>query len=153
METELIKQIATKIMHDLGAGYSESIYKNAMHRKLAVIDCTCIMEKNIPVLYDGEVIGVCRADIVTACHVIEIKAVRKMPIGVEKQVCKYVKHLVDLDGKKARYGLVINFNQESEKIETIEPHILLKPPVEASEEEEGGDITTTIKRRKFTPVE
>ena len=117
-KTNCIVQIATKIMEDLGAGYSESIYKNAMHRKIARIDCTCITEKNIPVLYGGDVIGVCRADIVTESHVIEVKAVRKMPTGVEKQVSKYVKHLIELDGK-FRKGLVVNFNQESETIETI----------------------------------
>jgi GxxExxY protein len=168
--TNRIVQIAAKIMEDLGAGYSESIYKNAMHRQIARIDCTCITEKNIPVLYRGDLIGVCRADIVTESHVIEVKAVRKMPTNVEKQVSKYVKHLIELDGK-IRKGLVINFNQESETIETIiEPdefqkntdknddnnNISLPIIIIAKEEEEEEDHHhhhhPTAKRRKITPV-
>jgi GxxExxY protein len=161
METASILQIAAKIMHDLGAGYSESIYQNALHRKLARTDCTCVMEKNIPVVYEGDVLGTCRADIVTESHVIEVKAVRKMPSGVEKQVCKYVRHLMDLDGK-ARKGLVINFNQDTEQIETLEstpnnnnnttmrsaelPHGNTQKAGKEEEEEEPK------RRRKITPV-
>jgi GxxExxY protein len=95
METASILQIAAKIMHDLGAGYSESIYQNALYRNMARTDCTCVMEKSIPVVYEGDVLGTCRADIVTESLVIEVKAVRKMPSGVEKQVCKYVRHRME----------------------------------------------------------
>ena len=133
-----IIQIADRIMGDLGAGYSESIYQNAIHRKLIKLDETCIMEKVIPVIYEGDTLGICRADIVTQTHVIEVKAARRMPSGAGKQVCKYVKHLAEADGV-LRVGLVINFNQESEKIETIE-FDTNPPPAE-------------FKRRKFTPVD
>ncbi len=143
METDAILRIASKIMDDLGAGYTESIYQNALHRKLARIDSTCIMEKTIPVVYEGDTLGVCRADIVTEGHVIEIKAVRKMPPGAGKQVCKYTRHLMELDGK-ARKGVVINFNQEDEKIETLE----FSAPSTAQ-----NFITDTPKRRKITPVD
>ncbi len=183
METTTILQIASKIMHDLGAGYSESIYQNALHRKLARIDCTCVMEKIIPVVYEGDTLGTCRADIVMESHVIEIKAVRRMPPGggAEKQVCKYVRHLFDLDGK-ARKGLVINFNQETEKIETLEPVVTITtlmnakmPPqhVEGDDDTDntelsikhyydnnrsrsgeggGGEGESLSKRRKITPM-
>ena len=142
MDTATILQTATQIMADLGAGYSESIYQNAMHRKLARVDGTCIMEKNIPVVYEGDTLGVCRADIVTDTHVIEIKCARRMPTGVEKQVCKYTKHLLELDGR-ARIGVAINFNQESEEIETL---VLPAPPISRSSD-------CTPKRRKITPVD
>jgi GxxExxY protein len=142
MDTAAILQIASKIMADLGAGYSESIYQNAMHRKLAREDGTCIMEKKIPVVYEGDTLGVCRADIVTDTHVIEIKCARRMPTGVEKQVCKYTKHLLELDGK-ARAGVVINFNQETEEIETL----VFPAPLPST------SVECTQKRRKFTPVD
>ncbi len=93
MDTATITDLADRIMADLGAGYSESIYQNALHRKLARIDPQCIMEKTIPVVYDGDTLGVCRADIVTETHVIEIKAVRRMPPGAGNQVSKYLRHL------------------------------------------------------------
>ena len=119
MDTATIVQLADKIMADLGAGYSESIYQNALHRKLTKLDETCTMEKTIPVVYEGDTLGTCRADLVMLTHVIEVKAVRKMPYGAGKQVCKYVKHLAEMD-KVVRIGLVINFNQESEQIESME---------------------------------
>ena len=144
METEHILQIATKIMKDLGAGYSETIYQNAMHRKLARLDGTCVMEKIIPVVYDGDTLGVCRADIVLEGHVIEVKAVRKMPSGAEKQVGKYVRHLLDLDGKP-RKGIVINFNQDTEEIESLESKLHEAPG-------NHEDQDTTPKRRKITPM-
>lgn len=118
MEADTVVQTAAKIMQDLGAGYSESIYQNALYRKLVVLDSTCVMEKTIPVVYDGHTLGVCWADIVTDAYVIEVKAVRRMPAGVEQQVGKYVRHLAELDGK-ARTGMVINFNQSTDAIESI----------------------------------
>ncbi len=138
MDTASIFQIADKIMQDLGAGYSESIYQNALHRKLARIDSTCIMEKSIPVVYEGDQLGVCRTDIVMDSHVIEIKAVRKMPYGACKQVGKYTRHLLELDGK-IRSGLVINFNQDTEQIDTMEFLNQTTPE-------------SLFKRRKITPV-
>jgi hypothetical protein len=65
-----------------------------------------------------------------------------MPAGVEKQVCKYVKHLMDQDGKM-RKGVVINFNQETEEIETSEhtPEITTHTPDQLP------------KRRKVTPMD
>jgi GxxExxY protein len=142
MDNTHILQVAEKIMADLGPGYTESIYQNAIHRKLARIDGTCIMEKAIPVVYDGDTLGVCRADIVLDSHVIEVKAARKMPSGVDKQVCKYVRHLFDLDGK-SRTGVVINFNQETGLTETM-----IFP---APEKEEAPPPSP--KRRKCTPVD
>jgi GxxExxY protein len=141
METTHILEIGSKIMDDLGAGYSESIYQNALHRKLARIDNTCIIEKIIPVVYEGDTLGVCRADLVMDSHVIEIKAARKMPPGVEKQVCKYARHLLELDGK-ARIGVVINFNQDTETTENL---VFPAPPVPL--------VGSLPKRRKFTPME
>jgi GxxExxY protein len=137
MDTATITQLADRIMADLGAGYSESIYQNALHRKLIRIDATCVMEKSIPVVYDGDTLGVCRADIVTETHVIEIKAVRRMPSGAGNQVNKYTRHLAEADGRP-RTGLVINFNQEFERTEIIEYPV--------------AEEACEPKRRKCTPV-
>lgn len=157
MQTEHIFELASKIMGDLGAGYSESIYQNALHRKLARIDDSCVMEKIIPVVYEGNTLGVCRADIVLSSHVIEIKAVRRMPPGAEKQVGKYVRHLMELDGK-IRQGLVINFNQETETIETLQPQPLQNTdssnaPNDSIRLDESCNDQAAFKRRKITPMQ
>jgi GxxExxY protein len=142
MNSAAIIQIAEKIMEDLGAGYSESIYQNALHRKLLRVDDSSCMEKIIPVVYDGDTLGICRADIVTVSHVVEVKAVKKMPSGACKQVSKYVKHLEEADGLR-RIGLVVNFNQETEKVEAIEYN------ADAATDE---FVANNAKRRKFVPV-
>ena len=114
-----LKDLAHRIMSDLGAGYSERIYHNAFRFKLERLDPSTVSEKLIPVVYDGDVLGTCRADLVTDSFVIEVKAARTMPSGVCDQIRKYLIHLHGMDGIK-RTGLVINFNQRSEVAEMVE---------------------------------
>jgi len=113
-----ITQAAHTIMADLGAGYSEVCYQNALFNSLAKTDPSIQKELTIPVLYDGQLIGTCRADIVTSHHVIEIKATRTMPSQVGHQVRKYMVNLHRQD-QIARDGVIINFNQDSERVEQI----------------------------------
>jgi GxxExxY protein len=112
--TDLIMTLARKIMEDLGAGYSECIYQNALRNKLLELDPECVKEKTIPVFYEGQLLGTCRADLVTSSHIIEVKAVKTMPSSVGHQIGKYLTNLKAEDGV-AREGLVINFNQDSER--------------------------------------
>jgi len=113
-----VKQIATQIMKDLGAGYSEACYQAALHNKLIKIDPSTKKEKTAPVIYEEEVIGTCRADIVTAEHIIEVKAMNTLQPKVIKQICKYMVHFYVQD-QVPRSGIVINFNQDTEQIEFV----------------------------------
>ncbi len=113
-----IQEMASRIMCDLGAGYSEAIYQRALFNKIARIDISAVMEKTVPVLYENELIGTCRADIVTSNYVVEIKAVRNMSSNVGNQICKYMKILHENDGI-LREGLVVNFNQEFERVDFL----------------------------------
>ena len=139
IDTFDIQEMASRVMRDLGAGYSESIYQRALFNKLVKIDTAAAMEQTIQVVYEDEIIGTCRADIVTSHHVIEIKAVRTMPSNVGNQIRKYMKNLHDKDAVM-REGVVINFNQEIERVDfiTFEPMEPQMPPVD-------------YKRRKITP--
>ena len=138
MQNDFVKEMATKIMADLGAGYSECCYQNALYNKLVKIDETTQKERIIPVNYDGELIGTCRADIVTSQIVIEIKATRIMPNQVSHQIRKYLVNLHQLDNTP-RIGMVINFNQCTEQAE-----FLVFDPIPAAE-------PVVYKRRKVTP--
>ena len=141
IDTFDVKEMASRIIRDMGAGYSETIYQKALFNKLVKIDPTAVMEHTIQVLYDGEVVGTCRADIVTAQHVIEVKAVRSMPWNVGNQIRKYLKNLKERDSV-AREGLVINFNQDHERVDilTFQPPDPAPAPVE-------------YRRRRVTPCE
>jgi GxxExxY protein len=136
-----IKAMADTIMADLGAGYSESIYQNALFHKLVKLDPSTSMERTVPVVYEQEVLGTCRLDIVTMDSIIEIKATRKMPSSVRNQIRKYLMNLKNQDGR-LRFGLVINFNQETERAEFIDVC-----------EEKGILSETGFKRRVPTPCE
>jgi GxxExxY protein len=117
--TDLIMTLARKIMDDLGAGYSECIYQNALRNKLLELDPECVKEKTIHVYYEGQLLGTVRADLVTSSHIIEVKAVKTMPSSVGHQIGKYLKNLKVEDGVE-REGLVINFNQDSERCEFLQ---------------------------------
>ena len=145
MSTADIKAIATQIMRDIGAGYSEDNYQQAHFNKLVKIDPAAVKERTIPIIYDGESIGTCRADIVTTHHVIEIKAMRKMQSGVRNQIRKYLVRLMHMDGI-SRTGLVINFNQDTEEAEFIEYNV-------NAEEHMSTSIATVYTRRKHTPLQ
>ena len=53
MSTADIKAIATQIMRDIGAGYSEDNYQQALFNKLVKIDPAAVKERTIPIIYDG----------------------------------------------------------------------------------------------------
>ena len=134
-----LQEMASRVMRDLGAGYSETIYQKALFNKIVRLDPTAVMEHTIQVIYDGEVVGTCRADIVTAQHVIEIKAVRTMPWNVGNQVRKYLKNLFDKDAIP-REGLVINFNQDVERIDLL-----------TFQAAEPAAVPVEYRRRRVTP--
>ncbi len=118
VDTQDILDMANLIMRDLGARYSEAIYQRALFNKIVRVDHTTKLEQIIQVIYENEVIGTCRADIVTSTHVIEIKATSNMPASVGPQIHKYMKNLQEQDTIR-RQGLAINFNQETERIDFL----------------------------------
>jgi GxxExxY protein len=135
-----ITQLAEKIFTDLGAGYSEHIYQTALFNKLIKLDASALKEKCIPVVYENEVLGTCRADILTDTCVIETKATRTMPSSVANQLRKYLVNL-HLQDNRPRFGVVINFNQDSERAEFI-----VLDPIPAAP-------PAVYKRRKITTAE
>ena len=140
LTVDQITQLSDKIFADLGAGYSEFIYQNALFNKLVKLDPSTLKEKNIPVIYENEILGTCCADILTNACVIETKATRTMPSGVANQLRKYLVNL-HMQDNKPRFGVVVNFNQETEKAEFIVlESIPASPP-------------TVYKRRKITVEE
>lgn len=120
-----LREMAACIMSELGAGYSECIYHNALYNKIVKRDSSALKEVTLPVIYDGMQIGTCRADIVTADYVIEVKALRNMSSinSIAHQIRKYLKHIQEQEQEehsiqaRERRGVLVNFNQESERLE------------------------------------
>ena len=104
---ELIEQVKTsavEIYKELGAGYDESIYEEAMAIEFRNRNIKYDVEKNTEIFYKGVKVGIHRLDfIVEEKLVVELKAqstITKSHIG---QTISYLKTL------KLNKGLLVNF--------------------------------------------
>lgn len=107
---ELIKKVmgcAVNIRRQLGAGYLESVYKNAMLIELKKNGLAFEVEKPICVYYDGLMVGDFKADIVVEnMLILELKAVQTLHVAHEVQLVNY------LTATGVDNGLLINFGSE-----------------------------------------
>ena len=108
---ELIKMImscSANIRRQLGPGYIESVYKNAMLVELKKNGLTYEVEKPIKVYYDGTLVGDFYADIIVENRlIIELKAVNALHMAHEVQLVNY------LTATGIDDGLLINFGSET----------------------------------------
>ena len=101
--TEVI-ECAKRIRRQLGPGFLEKVYKNAMVVELRKLKLNFETEKLIQVLYDGIVVGEYRTDIIVEGKLIlELKATQDLSIANEVQLVNY------LTSTQIDDGLLINF--------------------------------------------
>ena len=104
--TEII-ECAKRIRRQLGPGFLEKVYKNAMVVELRKLKLNFATEKLIPVLYDGIVVGEYRTDIIVEGKLIlELKATQDLSIANEVQLVNY------LTSTQIDDGLLINFGAD-----------------------------------------
>ena len=104
--TEII-ECAKRIRRQLGPGFLEKVYKNAMVVELRKLKLNFETEKLIQVLYDGIVIGEYRTDIIVEGKLIlELKATQDLSIANEVQLVNY------LTSTQIDDGLLINFGSD-----------------------------------------
>lgn len=106
---EFIKQIysiVNTIYNNLGCGYNETIYQNAICAELQALNVPFDKEATIPVLYKGHNIGFVRMDIVVYGQVplvIEMKSIANIRAEERCQISRYLT-LTNKD-----IGILINF--------------------------------------------
>ena len=104
--TEVI-ECAKRIRRQLGQGFLEKVYKNAMVVELRKLNLNFETEKLIQVLYDGIVVGEYRTDIIVEGKLIlELKATQDLSIANEVQLVNY------LTSTQIDDGLLINFGSD-----------------------------------------
>ena len=104
--TEVI-ECAKRIRRQLGPGFLEKVYKNAMVVELRKLKLNFETEKLIQVLYDGIVVGEYRTDIIVEGKLIlELKATQDLSIANEVQLVNY------LTSTQIDDGLLINFGTD-----------------------------------------
>lgn len=88
--TEVI-ECAKRIRRQLGPGFLEKVYKNAMVVELRKLKLNFETEKLIQILYDGIVVGEYRTDIIVEGKLIlELKATQDLSIANEVQLVNYL---------------------------------------------------------------
>ena len=102
--TESIIGAAFRVVNQLGCGFLEKVYENALALELRSARHDVEQQKPIEVWYRGEKVGFYEADLVVdGCVVVELKAVAALDRAHRAQCLNYLKacHL--------ETGLVLNF--------------------------------------------
>ena len=107
--TDIILRSFYEVYNELGDGFLESVYENALYIVLTG-DGLCVeRQKDIGVFFRGKVIGDFKADLIVNEKVIlELKAVRTLNPAHEAQLINYLK------ATNIEVGLLLNFGKKPE---------------------------------------
>ncbi|MDR0830267.1 MAG: GxxExxY protein [Prevotellaceae bacterium] len=104
--TDTIISCFYQVYNDLGYGFLERVYQNALYYALIDEGLQCETEKSIKVYHNGKVVGDYRADLlVDNCVLLELKANEELNLANEKQLINYLK-ATDIE-----VGLLLNFGK------------------------------------------
>jgi len=116
--TGLVLKAFFKVYNQLGYGFLEKVYENALMIELRKLGLKCMQQVNVPVYYETEKVGHYTADIiVNNCVVLELKAAEAIAPEHEAQLVNYLR-ATDLE-----VGLILNFGkkpQHARKVLTAE---------------------------------
>ena len=102
------------VYNELGYGFLEKVYENAMYIELQEQGLFCELQETIKVYYKNNTVGFYCADIVVENKVIiELKAVEKITKIHEVQLVNYLK------ATEIEIGLLLNFGKEPQIIRRI----------------------------------
>ena len=104
--TDVILACFYRVYNDLGYGFLERVYQNALYYALIDEGLQCEAEKSVKVYHNGRVVGDYRADLlVENCVLLELKASEELSPANEKQLINYLK-ATDIE-----VGLLLNFGK------------------------------------------
>ena len=108
-KTELIIKAFYTVYNELGYGFIENVYQNALYKELLRMGIPCVAHPKINVYYRGEAVGYYEADIIAFDSVIlELKAVSHLMKEHEIQLRNYLK------ATNIEVGLLLNFGPKPE---------------------------------------
>jgi len=107
--TEVILKTFYEVYNELGYGFLERVYQNALYIELKSKGLDVIPLKKIKVYYKGNVVGDYYADlIVENIIILELKAVEYIVEQFENQLLNYLR------GTDCEVGLLLNFGKKPE---------------------------------------
>lgn len=105
--TSIILKAFYEVYHELGYGFLENVYQNALYKELMHCGLKCEVQQKIEVFYKEEPVGVYYADIlVEGIIILELKAVNELHPAHEAQLMNYLK------ATHIEVGLLLNFGPE-----------------------------------------
>jgi len=105
--TDKIISCFYQVYNDLGYGFLERVYQNALYYALIDEGLKCATEMSIKVYHNNRVVGDYRADLlVENCVLLELKANEELSSANEKQLINYLK-ATDIE-----VGLLLNFGKK-----------------------------------------
>ena len=106
---EKIIRIFYRVYNNLGYGFLEKVYENAMMIEFKREDVSAFSQYGIKVIYEDNIVGEYFADILVDNKVIvEVKAVRNLATENEAQLLNYLK------ATDKEVGLLLNFGPKPE---------------------------------------
>lgn len=112
--TERVIGCAYTVANDLGSGFLEKVYENALAHEIAKCGLGVLQQHGIEVRYDGIVVGEFAADLLVNDDVIvELKAVKALDDVHAAQCMNYLK------ATKLSVCLLINFGSPKVQIKRI----------------------------------
>ncbi|OFZ73875.1 MAG: GxxExxY protein [Betaproteobacteria bacterium RBG_16_64_9] len=115
--TDIIIRSFYEAYNELGTGFLESIYQEAMVVVLREAGLSVEAEYDLPVSFRGQIIGQFRADLLVERKVIiELKAARNIERVFEAQVINYLK------ASGLEVGLLLNFGPKAEFKRIVREH-------------------------------
>jgi len=107
--TDIILRSFYETYNELGDGFLESVYENALYIVLTGHGLCVERQKDISVFFRGKVIGDFKVDlIVNEKVIVELKAVRTLNPAHEAQLINYLK------ATNIEVGLLLNFGKKPE---------------------------------------
>ena len=119
--TQIILECCFDVIKDLGTGFLESVYKNALVIALQQKNLAVQVEHCFEVNFRGHKVGFYKADIIVeATVVIELKCCKMLLPEHQAQTINY------LAAAKLPVGLLINFGQKNLEYKRVHHPYLLK---------------------------
>ncbi len=113
--TEKVIACCFEVHKELGPGFQEKVYHNALKVLFEERDIKYESEKEFDVFFHGKKVGVFRCDLlIEQIAIVELKSVTGiMPILFRNQLISYLK------ASKIKTGLLINFGNQSCQIKRV----------------------------------
>jgi GxxExxY protein len=126
--TERVIGVFYDVYNELGYGFLESVYREAMRLALTQAGLTVKTEVPVPVSFRGVTVGIFRADlIVSDCLLVELKAVEQMVRQHESQTMHYLR------ATSIEVALLMNFGVQPRFKRFVMDNKLKKPKHESAE--------------------